>query len=69
MITNKDAKPIDNKIEQNEAQYDLEKQTSKILALSSRNVSKLEFLTGGDVSIQKGILEKVQQFKKLNILR
>ena len=68
MITNKDAKPIDNKIEQNEAQYDLEKQTSKILALSSRNVSKLEFLTGGDVLIQKGILEKVQQFKKLNIL-
>ena len=68
MIPNKDAKPIDSKIQQNEAQCDLEKQTLKILALSSRNISKLEFLTGGDVLIEKGNLEKVQQFKKLNIL-
>ena len=40
MIANKDAKPIDNKTGQNEAQYDLEKQTPKILALSSRYISK-----------------------------
>ena len=33
-------KTINNKIEQNKAQYDLERQTSKICALSSRNVSK-----------------------------
>ena len=58
MIANKDAKPIDNKIGQNEAQCDLEKQTPKILALSSRYISKFEFLAGGDVSIEKGILEQ-----------
>ena len=37
---------IDNKIEQNKAQYDLDRQTAKILALSSGNVSKCELLTG-----------------------
>ena len=58
MIANKDAKPIDNKIGQNEAQYDLEKQRPKILALQSRYISKFEFLTGGDVSVENGILEK-----------
>ena len=58
MIANKDAKPIDNKIGQNEAQQDLEKQTPKILAVSSEYISKFEFLTGGDVSIEKGILEQ-----------
>ena len=39
----KDIKTIDNKIEQNKAQYDLNRQTAKILALSSRNVSKHKF--------------------------
>ena len=57
MITKKNAKPIED-------QYDLEKQTPKILVVPSRNVSELEFLTGGDVLIERGILEKVQQFKK-----
>ena len=33
-------KAINNKIEQNQAQYDLDKQTAKISALSSGNVSK-----------------------------
>ena len=40
---------IDNKIEQNKAQYNLDRQTAKIFALSSGNVSKYEFLTGKDV--------------------
>ena len=34
---------INNKIEQNKAQYDLDRQTAKISALSSRNISKYEF--------------------------
>ena len=32
---------IDNKIEQNKAQYNLDRGTAKISALSSRNVSSL----------------------------
>ena len=38
-------KPINNKIEQNKVQCDLDRQTAKISALSSGNVSKYEFLT------------------------
>ena len=37
-------KTIDNKIEQNKAQYNLDRKTPKIYALSSGNVSKYEFL-------------------------
>ena len=34
-------KTINNKIEKNKALYDLDRQVTKITALSSRNVSKL----------------------------
>ena len=36
-------KTIDNKIEQNQARYNLERQTAKISALSSENVTKYDF--------------------------
>ena len=49
-------KTIDNKIEQNKAQYDLDRQTAKISALSSGNDSKYEFLTGKDVPPAKDLL-------------
>ena len=42
-------KTINNKIKQNKAQKNLERQAAKISALSSGNVSKYEFLTGKDV--------------------
>ena len=38
-------KKIDNKIKQDKAQYNLDRQTAKISALSSGNVSKYEFLS------------------------
>ena len=46
MAVNEKIKTIDNKIEQNKAQYDLDRQIANIFALSSGNVSKYEFLTG-----------------------
>ena len=54
-------KAIHKKIEQNKAQYNLYRQdkllryrqTAKISALLSRNVSKYEFLTGDDVLREK----------------
>ena len=52
-------KAINNKIEQNKAQYNLDRETAKISALSSGNVSKYEFLTG----------KKLLKSKDLNILR
>ena len=46
-------KTIDNKIEQNKAQYDLDRQIAKILALSSGKVNKYNFLTGTHVLPEK----------------
>ena len=57
-------KTIDNKIEQNKAQYDLDRQTAKILALSSGNVSKYQFLTGKDNLLTKDLLEKAATVKR-----
>ena len=51
-------KGIINKIEQNKAQYSLDRQTTKISVFSSGNVSKYEFLTGKDVLPEKDFLEK-----------
>ena len=51
-------------IEQNKAQYNLDRQTAKISALSSRNVSKYEFLTGKDILLEKDLLEKAAAIKR-----
>ena len=57
-------KAINNKIKQIKAQYDLDRQTAKISALLSGNVSKYEFLTGKDVLPEKDLLEKATAIKK-----
>ena len=46
-------KAITNKIEQNKAQYSLQRETAKISALSSGIVTKYEFLIGRDVLKEK----------------
>ena len=57
-------KAINKKMEQNKAQYNLDKQTAKISALSSGNVSKYEFLTGKDVLPEKELVEKAAALKR-----
>ena len=57
-------KAISNKIEQNKAQYDLDRQTAKTSALLSRNVSKYEFLTGKDVLPEKDLPKKSITIKR-----
>ena len=64
MSINEKIKAINNKIEQNRAQYDLDRQTAKISALSSVNVSKYEFLIGKDVLPEKDLLEKAATMKR-----
>ena len=59
-------KTIDNKIEQCKAQYNLDRQTAKISALSSGNVDKYKFLTGKDVLTQKNLSEKTVTIKRLD---
>ena len=64
MSTNEKIKTIDKKIEQNKGQYNLDRQTAVISALSSGNVSKCEFLTGKDVLPEKNLLEKPATMKR-----
>ena len=56
--------PINNKIEQNKAQYNLDRETAKISALSSENVSKYGFLTGKDVLPEKKLARKTATLKR-----
>ena len=63
MASSAKIKTINNKIEQNKAQYDLDRQAADILAWSSENVDKYEFLMGKDVSSGKG-LGKANTFKR-----
>ena len=50
-------KAVNNKINQNKAQYNLDRQFAKISTLSLWNVSKYEFLTSKDVLPEKNLLE------------
>ena len=60
MTVSEKIKTINNKIEQQKAQYDLYRQTAKILALSSVNVAKHEFLTGEDILPEKDLNIQLQ---------
>ena len=57
-------KAINNKIDQNKAQYYLDRQTVMTSALSSGNVRKYEFLTSKDVLPEKEFLEKAAVLKR-----
>ena len=59
MSISKKIKTIDNKIEQNKAPYNLDRQTAKISSLSSGNVSKYDFFNGKDILPEKVLLEKL----------
>ena len=59
MIVNKKIKTIDKKIEENKAQYNLDRLTVNILALSSGNVGKYEYLTSKDVFLEKDYNQRI----------
>ena len=59
MTVSEKIKIIDNKMEQNKAQYDLDTQIARILAWSSGNLEKYQFLTGKNVLLEKDLLENV----------
>ena len=53
MTVSEKIKKNDNKIEQNKAQYNLERKTAKISPLLSRNAGKHEFLSGKIIYLKK----------------
>ena len=63
MTVSEKIKTINNETEQNKAHYDLDRETAKISALSSGNVSKHECLTDKDVLLEKNLLEKAASIK------
>ena len=56
------------KIKQIRTQYNLDRQTAKIYALSLGNVGKYEFLTSEDVLPEKKLLEKTAAIKRFKCL-
>ena len=57
-------KTIYHKIQQNKAQYDLDRQTTKISAGSSQNVGSYNILTGNVFFfLEKGLLQKAVTIK------
>ena len=53
-------KIIDNKIKANQAQYDLNRLTAKISALSSGELRKYKYLTGEDLGCRPSVLEQTK---------
>ena len=53
-------KILDRKIKQNETQYDLDKNAAKISALSSNDLDKYEYLTGGDLGLKPSTVEQAK---------
>ena len=51
-------KSLNRKIKQNESQYDLDRETAKISALSSNNLDKYELLTGEDLNLKPSTIEQ-----------
>ena len=51
---------LDKKILQNEVQYDLDKKTAIISARSSKNLDKVEYLTGEDLGLRPDNIEQVK---------
>ena len=51
-------KILNRKIKQNESQYDLDRKATKILALSSNNLGKYEYLSGEDLGLKPSTTEE-----------
>ena len=53
-------KILNKRIMQNEAQYDLDRKSTKISALSSNNWDKYEYLTGEDLGLKSSTIEQAR---------
>ena len=53
-------KVLNRKIKQNEAQYDWDRKSAKISALSSNNLDKYVYLTGEDLGLKPSTVEKAK---------
>ena len=67
MSISEKTKTIDNKIEQNKAQYDLDRQTAKISAYHQEMLVNMNFELAKMFYLKKTCYKKLLQRKSLNI--
>ena len=60
MTINDHIKILNKKILENEAQYDLDKKVAIVSARSSKNLDKVEYLTGEDLGLKSDTIEKAK---------
>ena len=60
MIITDQIKTLNEKIMQNETQYDLDRKAAKISALSSKHLDKYEYLTGEDLGSKPNTIEQAR---------
>ena len=53
-------KILNRNVMQNEAQYDLDRETAKISALPSNNLDEYEYLTGEDLSLKPSTIDQAK---------
>ena len=51
-------KILDDKIKVNQGQFDLVREAVKLFELSSKELDKYEYLTGGDLGYKPGVIEQ-----------
>ena len=60
MTLTEQVKILVDKIKSNKAQYDLDRQATKISALSSGKLEKYEYLTGEDLGYKPDVVQKTK---------
>ena len=60
MTINDQIKVLNKKILENEAQYDLDKKVAIVSARSSKNLDKVEYLTGEDLGLKPNTIEQAR---------
>ena len=60
MTLTDELKITDDKIKANQAQYDLDREATNISALSSKELTKYEYLTGEDLGYKPGVVEQAK---------
>ena len=60
MTLTDELKSLDDKIKVNQAQYDLDREAAKILALPSKELDKYEYSTSEDLGYKPGVVENIK---------
>ena len=60
MTLTEQVKIFDDKIKANKPQYDLDRETAKVSALSSGELEKYEYLTGEDFGYKPDVIQKAK---------